>query len=87
METTRSHFSSALYLREDGTLLLSSGVKAIEIRLTPQQMLFLGTDCLRLALHLQPSLGEQVFDALEQTTVLIPVDESSTPPHAEPNVH
>ncbi len=87
MDTTRSHFSSALYLREDGTLLLSSGVKAIEIRLTPEQMLFLGTDCLRLALHLQPSLGEKVADALEQTTVLVPIDEPTSPTHAEPNVH
>lgn len=66
--------SAALFLRVDGTLLMSAADQALEIKLTPEQLLYLGTDALRLSLMLDPRLAARVADALENTTVLVPVD-------------
>lgn len=48
----------SLYLRADGTLLLVKADSAVEIAMTPRQMLDLGVDLLRLALHHDPSLAD-----------------------------
>ena len=60
----------SLYLRCDGTLLLARGDNAIEVRLTPEQLLQLGVDCLRVATALQPALIEAAAAALEETCVM-----------------
>ncbi len=78
--------SASLYLRVDGTLLVSSGERAIEIRLLPEQLLFLGADAMKLALALDPSMGPRAADALENITFLVALDEP--PPNPEsPDVH
>ena len=59
-----------LYLRCDGALLLAKAETAIECQLTPEQLLQLGVDCLRVATGLQPALMEAAAAALEQTRVL-----------------
>ena len=59
-----------LYLRCDGTLLLARGDNAIEVRLSPEQLLQLGVDALRVATALQPGLLEAAATALSETYVL-----------------
>lgn len=78
--------SASLYLRVDGTLLISSGERAIELRLLPEQLLHLGADAMKLALELDPLMGERAADALANITFLVPIDEPPTHP-VSPDVH
>ena len=64
-----------LYLRCDGTLLLARGDNTIELRATPEQLLQLGVDALRVAVALQPALMEAAVVAMESTNVL-PMEEA-----------
>lgn len=63
-------FPVSLYLRADGSLMLVREEQAIEIPLTPAQMLQLGVDALRLAVALQPSLAAEAVHALENTYIV-----------------
>lgn len=65
-----SQSNPSLYLRCDGALLLARGETAVECLLSPQQLLQLGVDCLRVATALQPALMEAALQALEHTHVL-----------------
>lgn len=64
----------ALYLRDDGTLMLARGEVAIEIALDPGQLLQLGIDCLQVAADMQPALLPSVSAALGAAVI---------PPHLE----
>jgi hypothetical protein len=67
-----------LFLRTDGCLLLARGEAAVECTLTPEQLLQLGVDCLRVATSLQPCLMDAAAEALEQTCVL-PMENAQWP--------
>ncbi|HEX6707359.1 MAG TPA: hypothetical protein VF169_21555 [Albitalea sp.] len=60
----------SLYLRDDGSMLLTRGGNDIEIHLTPRQLLDFGADALRLALLLDASLGAAIFDVLDNTHII-----------------
>ncbi|MBS0448577.1 MAG: hypothetical protein JSR59_21860 [Proteobacteria bacterium] len=60
----------ALYLRADGSLLLTKDSSCIEIQLTPRQLLELGTDALRLALALGPELVPEIAEVLGNTHIV-----------------
>ena len=60
----------ALYLRADGSLLLVRGEVAIEMPLAPAQLVQLGMDALRVAVHLDPCQVPAAMHALESTYVL-----------------
>lgn len=49
---------AALYLRDDGSMLLVRGQGYIEIKLTPAQLLQMGVDCLAVATQQKPELHE-----------------------------
>ena len=64
-----------LYLRTDGTLLLSrqdanGESRSVEIALTPPQLLQLGTDALRLAVALRPGMLEDAMQAMANTLIV-----------------
>lgn len=63
----------SLYLRDDGTVLIVKGEAAIEIGLTPAQLVQFGTDALRLAVKLDPLLIEAAAQALSSTEILFEV--------------
>jgi hypothetical protein len=64
----------ALYLRDDGSLMLARGESTIELRLTVAQLLQLGVDALRVAVNLEPACVGEALAALENTTVQVPVE-------------
>jgi hypothetical protein len=49
---------AALYLRDDGSMLLVRGQGCIEIKLTPAQLLQMGVDCLMVATQQRPEMHE-----------------------------
>ena len=65
--------ATALYLRVDGSLMLVCDGQALEMQLTPRQLLDLGTDALRLSLALDPGLVGAITDVLE-TTHIVPLE-------------
>jgi hypothetical protein len=69
---------TSLFLRVDGSLMLVRGDAAVEVQLSPEQLLTLGIDALRLATALQPALMEAAADVLEQTYV-VPMTEGPCP--------
>jgi hypothetical protein len=79
MDTDTPH-SAALYLRTDGTLMLARGDETVEMHLSVAQLLQLGVDALRVAVELQPACIDEALQALERTTVQVPVtDEGARP--------
>jgi len=62
----------ALYLRADGSLMLARGEHTIELRLTVAQLLQLGVDALRVAVHLEPACVGEAAAALANTMVQVP---------------
>lgn len=61
--------SSTLFLRTDGSLMLAKGDDTIELRLTPEQLLQLGMDCLQVAVGLAPMLLPAAAEVLAATDV------------------
>lgn len=62
----------SLFLRTDGTLMLSTAHGAVEFRFTPEQLLKLGIDMLSLATALNPSCMEAAANALSSTYIVQP---------------
>lgn len=50
----------SFYLRTDGTILLCQGAAAIEIPLTPDQLLQLAADALNTAIALDPTIRDDI---------------------------
>lgn len=61
---------TSLFLRADGSLLVVRAGQSIEMGLSPEQLLQLGIDALRVATKLQPACLEAACAALENTHVL-----------------
>jgi hypothetical protein len=59
----------ALYLRTDGSLLFVRGDAAIELRLTPQQLLQLACDALQVAVSLDPAAEPAAAELLSSVVV------------------
>jgi hypothetical protein len=56
-----------LYLRTDGSIMFARGAHTIEMRLTAEQLLQLGLDCLEVAVKLAPAalpVAAQVLDSV-----------------------
>jgi hypothetical protein len=71
----------SLYLRVDGTLLLVRDAQAVEIALTPRQLLELGMDALQLAVTHEPMLIAEVAEVLSGTTVIVPMEAAPCATH------
>lgn len=70
-----------LYLRADGSLMLArADGTAIEMRLTPTQLLQLGFDALQVAVHIDPQCAADAACALASTTVQVPIDQPEAVP-------
>ena len=61
----------SLYLRVDGTLLIVRDGPAIEMTLTPRQLLELGMDALQLAAAGEPLLMDDVAEVMSRTQLKI----------------
>jgi hypothetical protein len=61
---------AALYLRDDCTLLLARGDSAVEVRMTPVQMMQLACDAFRVAVMNQPELVGEALAAMNAATTL-----------------
>ena len=60
---------SSLYLRTDGSLMLSRGEHAIEVRLNAQQLLQLAVDSMQVAVDLDRTMLPAAAAMLEGFTV------------------
>ncbi len=70
-----------LYLRVDGTLMLArSDGTAVEMALKPDQLVKLAFDALQVAITLKPACLPEVLQALENTTVQVPVEVTESAP-------
>jgi len=70
-----------LFLRVDGTLLLArSDGTDVEMTLQPDQLIQLAFDALRVAITLKPACLPEVLQALENTTVQVPVEATEAAP-------
>jgi hypothetical protein len=76
-----SQFQSlALYLRTDGSLMVANGEgQALEMALTPAQLVQLGVRALRIATSLDPACMPAVLAAFETTHVLPASDTPQCP--------
>lgn len=72
--------AAALYLRVDGSVLAAVGDKAVEVALSPAQLLQLGVDALRVAVALDPHLMGVAAEALA-TTYVLPMEATQCPTH------
>jgi lipoate synthase len=73
MNTDTSPIS--LFLRTDGTLMLANAQTAVEIALTPEQLLKLGVDMLSIATRLQPTCMAAAVEALSSTYIVQPEEQ------------
>ena len=70
-----------LYLRVDGTLMLArSDGTDVEMTLEPDQLIQLAFDALQVAITLKPACLPEVLQALESTTVQVPVEATESAP-------
>lgn len=70
-----------LFLRVDGSLLLArSDGTAVEMLLQPDQLVKLAFDALQVAITLKPACLPEVLQALENTTVQVPVEVAESAP-------
>jgi hypothetical protein len=62
--------TTTLFLRNDGTLMLVRLGHALEIRMTPAQLLQLGIDALRVAVSLDGATLPAAAEALANTALM-----------------
>jgi hypothetical protein len=79
--TSQTPCGISLYLRADGSLMVVHGDQAIEIQLTPSQLLQLGADALHLAAVSDPFLLEEVVQVLSSTTFIVPIEDGQHAKH------
>jgi hypothetical protein len=61
---------AALYLRDDCSLLLARGDSAVEVRMTPAQLMALATDAFRVAVMNEPALVTEAMAAMSGAVAL-----------------
>lgn len=72
---------AALYLRDDCSLLLARGDSAVEVRMTPAQLMALATDAFRVAVMNEPALVTEAMAAMSGAAALEVVETTACPAH------